>query len=139
MELKQEIWSYFKPMQTIYLATSQEGKPFVRPVILIYHEERFWIATGTDDKKISQIVSNEQMEFCLPITDGKRSGYLRGSGSALIIKNDAERKMIYDEAKFIHNYWDTHSHEGFSLLELDLAEIEYMRIGQSTTDILKLK
>jgi general stress protein 26 len=138
MDLKQEIWSHLKHMQTVYLATSQAGKPFVRPVILIFDSDSFWIATGTEDKKTGQIRSNSRIEICMPILDDKRTGYIRGAGSAEIVKDESDRKMIFDKAKFIHNYWKTSTHPGFTLLKLDLTEMEYMRIGQSTTQTILL-
>lgn len=138
MELKTEIFNYFKPRQTVYLATSQAGRPFVRPVILIYQAEKFWVATGTEDKKVGQICANDQIEFCLPFNVNSKHGYLRGSGRAMIVASEEAREMIYQEARFIHNYWDSHAHPGFTLLRLELKEIEYMRPGNSTTDKLRL-
>jgi general stress protein 26 len=138
MDLKKTIFDQFKPLQTVYLATSQWGRPFIRPVILIYQADRFWIATGTDDKKVGQIRTNPQIEFCLPITEGNKNGYIRGSGDAVIIKSPADRQMIFNEAHYIHNYWESHLHPGFTLLRLDLKEMEYMKPGKNSTETIRL-
>lgn len=138
MDLKKNIFAHLKPLQKIYLATSQLSRPFVRPMILIYQDDRFWVATGTEDKKVAQITSNPHIEFCLPVGEGTRNGYIRGAGKAVIINSPEDRLMIYKEAQFIHHYWDNHLHPGFTLLRLDLEEMEYMEPGKNSTETLRL-
>jgi len=46
-DLKEEVWGYFKDRQFIFLATSEEDQPRVRPVTLFYLDGRFWVLTGT--------------------------------------------------------------------------------------------
>ena len=138
MSLRKEIFYHFKLMQLVYLATSQNNRPFVRPMILIYHADQFWLATGTEDTKVGQISSNDLVEFCYPLEEEGKNGYIRGNGHALFETSDENRKMIFDIARYIQNYWDTHSHPGFTLFKLDLKELDYMRPGESTTSILEL-
>jgi len=42
-KLRKEIFNYFKQKNIIYLATSKEDKPAVRPVTLIYFEDEFFL------------------------------------------------------------------------------------------------
>lgn len=69
--IKKEIFGFFKLTQPVYLSTADGNKPRVRPVTLIWFEDKFWIATGSGDAKVKQIYSNGNMEFCLPIKDDK--------------------------------------------------------------------
>ena len=59
-KLKKEIFAYFKQTQPVYLATNDGNEPRVRPVTLIWFEEKFWIATGSSDAKVKQLFSNVQ-------------------------------------------------------------------------------
>jgi len=129
-KLKQEIWSYFKPMQKVYFATSQDNKPSVRPLSLIFHKNKFWIATGSGDAKIKQIESNNKVEFCLFISDDKNGGYIRGSGQANIVVDEELRKMIFEAVPFIKMFWDDPADKGFTLLDICLSNIEYMKPGE---------
>ncbi len=51
--IKNEIWNYFQNFQYVFLATSEGDQPRVRPVTLIHLAQRFWVTTGTYDKKVA--------------------------------------------------------------------------------------
>lgn len=55
VNLKDEVLKHFKKMQTVYYATYDGTMPRVRPMALIYHNNRFWISTGTKNAKVKQI------------------------------------------------------------------------------------
>ena len=137
-ELKREIFAYFKQTQPIYLATNDGNKPRVRPVTLIWFEEKFWIATGSSDAKVKQLYSNNNMEFCLPIKDDKNMGYIRGAGIAEIVEDLAERTKIADNIDFIKHFWQDPSDPDFVLLHIYLHEIEYLPIGQMLATRMKV-
>ncbi len=129
-ELKKEIWSYFKDTNIIYLATSANNRPAVRPVTLIFHNERFFVATGSKDAKIKQININNNIEFCFSISDGKNAGYIRGFGQAMFTEDIPTKKEIMDVFEYIKHFWKEPDDPGYILLEIKLAEIEYMKIGE---------
>jgi uncharacterized pyridoxamine 5'-phosphate oxidase family protein len=129
-DLKKEIIGYFKQMQPVYLATNDGNKPRVRPVTLIWYEEKFWIATGSSDAKVQQLFTNENVEFCLPIRDDKNMGYIRCAGLAKIVEDIGDRILIAENIEFIKQFWQDPADPDFILLRIELQEIEYLPIGQ---------
>ncbi|RKX88447.1 MAG: hypothetical protein DRP58_00395 [Spirochaetes bacterium] len=137
-KLKKEIFAYFKQTQPVYLATNDGNEPRVRPVTLIWFEEKFWIATGSSDAKVKQLFSNDNIEFCLPIKDDKNMGYIRGAGIAEIMEDLVTRTKIADNIEFIKHFWQDPSDPDFVLLHIDLQEIEYLPIGQMLATRMKI-
>ena len=129
-ELKQEIFNHFKQKNIIYLATSKDNKPAVRPVTLIYYEEEFFIATGGTDAKLEQIKTNNKIEFCYSISDEKNSGYIRCFGNAVITADLSIKQKIMDNFDFIKMFWTEADDPGYALLKIEPKEIEYLKIGE---------
>ena len=129
-EIKKEIFNYFKQTQPVYLSTVEGNKPRVRPVTLIWLDEKFWIATSSGDAKVKQIYSNHNMEFCLPIIDEKNMGYIRGAGKAEIVEELTDKTKIAESIDFIKHFWQDPADPDFILFQIELNEIEYLPIGQ---------
>jgi uncharacterized pyridoxamine 5'-phosphate oxidase family protein len=128
--IKKEIWSFFKKTQPVYFATIDTDIPRVRPVTLIYFNEKFWIATGSEDSKMLQIRTNCNFEFCCSISDDNNMGYIRGAGDITIIKDVDTKKILLDNIDFISHFWKDPADLGYSLLQLNIKEIEYLKIGE---------
>ncbi|MBN2537646.1 pyridoxamine 5'-phosphate oxidase family protein, partial [candidate division WOR-3 bacterium] len=62
-QLAEEIRARFRPMQTAALATVEGEMPRVRPVMLLHHDDRLWVSTGTTDDKVKQLLLNPKVEF----------------------------------------------------------------------------
>ncbi len=126
-KFKVEVWKHFERTQNIFLATLDGSKPRVRPVTMIYYNDRFWVATGTDNAKVKQIKENKNIEFCLTLEGDKYKGYIRGTGIAVIIKDIETKKMIVNSTPFFKEYWESAYDPSFTLLEILIKEIEYLR------------
>ena len=50
----EEAWSYFQDFQHVFLATVEGDHPRVRPVTLVYFENRFGITTGTKSRRLNK-------------------------------------------------------------------------------------
>lgn len=129
-QIKNEIWSFFKKTQPIYLSTIDKDIPRVRPVTLIHFNEKFWVATGSEDSKMSQIRTNCNFEFCKTISNGEKTGYIRGAGDITIIHDVETKKMLLNNIDFISHFWKDPADVGYSLLQLNIREIEYLKIGE---------
>jgi general stress protein 26 len=134
--IRQSILSILKPLQTVMLATCHEGKPHVRPMILIYHQEKFFFATGTADAKARQIAQNPNVEMCLYIDEEKGSCYVRASGILEAVVDPEIRSMVHQVAKFIQNYFPLPDDPGFALYRMHWQSVEYMKPGQSQTETI---
>ncbi len=128
--LRKEIFNYFKQKNIIYLATSKNDKPAVRPVTLIYFEDEFFFATGKKDAKLDQIKTNNNIEFCYSISKEENSGYIRGFGIAMIIHDIPTKQKIMDNIDFIKIFWTKADDPTYTLLKIELKEIEYLKIGE---------
>ncbi len=129
-DLLREVWSHFEKIQYIYFATLDGKRPRVRPVTMVHFNDRFWLLTGTDDAKIKQIKENKNIEFCLLIEKGTRSGYIRGMGEASLIQDSSTRRLIADNVSYFKDYWESPDDPTFALVEITINEIEYLRPGE---------
>jgi uncharacterized pyridoxamine 5'-phosphate oxidase family protein len=129
-KLKEEVWSHFEHTQNIFLATLDGKKPKVRPVTMIFNNDRFWVTTGADNAKVKQIKENPNTEFCLMFKEGEYNGYIRGGGIAVIIDDIETKKMIAGSIPFFKEYWKSVDDPSFALLEIVIKEIEYLRPGE---------
>jgi uncharacterized pyridoxamine 5'-phosphate oxidase family protein len=58
-----EAWAHFQDFQHVFLATVEGNHPRVRPVTLVYFENRFWITTETKSAKVKQVENNPKVNF----------------------------------------------------------------------------
>jgi len=131
-ELKREAWGWLKPVQMIHLATWDGAMPRVRPVSLVYEEERFWVATGTREAKAVQIAANPVFEFSLVLQGEGSNGTFRGSGRARIASDPGEKRRIAAKIPFFKEYWESPDEESFCLIELGVSDVEFMRPHEMT-------
>jgi len=132
MAIPQPLRGYFQPLQTTWVATCEADQPRVRPMILILHEGAFYLATGTADAKTPQLLANPRLEWCLPLTGERGSGYVRGQGTAQPVSAPAERAAVHAAARFIQGYFSTPADPAFALFRLRMTRYEHMAPGQDT-------
>jgi len=136
--LKTEIFSYFKQMQTVFFATCDEEHPYVRPMLLLYVDKKFWVATGANDAKTPQLKNNPHFEFCYFIEKEQDHGYIRGSGVVEFIADLNLRKKFIDNFGYIRHYWQKPDDPNYMLLQCMIKNFEFMRPGENTSDKLEL-
>ena len=128
-DLKKEVWSLLKPIQTASLATVEGDIPRTRPVALVHHDGKLWVATGTQSNKVKQVMLNPNVEFHFPIGDKDKPGYVRGTGKAEIIEDGATRESVSTAMPFFSMFWKSANDANFTLLRLHVVELEYMKPG----------
>lgn len=128
--IRKEIWDNFEEFQMVFLGTAEGNIPRVRPVTLGYLEEKFWIFTGTNDAKVTQIKGNPKVEIAIPLKKDENNGYVRAYGDAKLILDDDTRKRLYDQCPFIQKYFKTSDDPGFTLLNIEMEEMEYLKPGE---------
>lgn len=131
-EIKNEIWAHFDEFQTIYFATAEGVKPRVRPVTLAYLDEKLWVFTGTEDEKIKQIEAIPNFEFCLELKKGEKTGYLRAAGLVKKVEDNNLKEQMAGHCHYFDQYWNAPDDPNYTLLKLDIDEIEYMRPGETS-------
>ncbi len=137
-DLKKEVWAYFEKFQTVYLATCDGDQPRVRPVSLIYLNDKFWVSTGTQNAKVKQIHENNNIEICMLLESGENSGYIRGAGEAVIVKDRETKKLLADNMPFFKKFWKDADDPNYTLMEIVIKEIEYLKPGLFETERFSL-
>jgi uncharacterized pyridoxamine 5'-phosphate oxidase family protein len=127
--LRKEVWALFQDMQAVFLATVDQGKPRVRPVMLIHFDRRLWVSTGANDAKIRQMKANNNVEFCLLLKEGENQGTVRGLGVANIVEDMETKKLLSENIPFFKQYWKDHTDPGFALVQIHVEHFEYMLPG----------
>jgi general stress protein 26 len=137
-DFEAEIWKRFKNHPHIFLASQENNQPRVRPVTLVNFDQRFWVLTGTRNAKVKQIRENPKIEFCMLFKEGGHHGYIRAAGFAEII-NDRETKVkAAKHCDFFGEHWESLDDPNYTLLELKLKEIEYLRPNENVVRKFKL-
>lgn len=137
-DLKAEIWRHFKDSQHVFLATAEDDQPRARPVTLVNFDQRFWVLTGTNNAKVKQVRKNPKIEFCLLIEEGENRGYVRAAGFAKIIRDRETRGKVAKHCDFFNEFWKSPDDPSYTLLELELNEIEYLRPNEIAVKRFKL-
>lgn len=137
--LQQEMLSWIKQNQYVYLATSDKNRPHVRPVVMFLHEERYFVATFSGDSKVSQISNNKQVEVCVPLVEDGHTGYVRLSGLASIVHNAALKAEASERCFFFDEYFSGYDDPDYTLIELDFEYAEYLRPGERYSQSCNLK
>lgn len=137
-DFKAEIWRRFKDYPHIFLATQENDQPRVRLVTLVNFDQRFWILTGTRSAKVRQIRENPKIEFCMLFEEGEHHGYIRTAGFAKIIGDRETKVKVAKHCDFFSKHWKSLDDPNYTLLELKLDEIEYLRPKESTVRRFKL-
>ena len=130
VDVQDEVLRHFKKIQTVYYATCDGKKPCVRPMALIYHCNRFWVSTGMKNAKVKQIQRNKNCEFCLLIGNGENSGCIRCSGESVIINDRKTKKELADIMPFFTEFWKDADDPNYTLIEIIVRRIEYLRPGE---------
>ena len=136
--LKKEAWGLLKPMQMINLATWDGEFPRVRPVSLIFDQERFWFCTGSNDAKVSQMENHPVFEFSIMLEKGDSRGTLRCSGATKIIIDMETKSTMAGRIPFFSDYWETADDPTFCLVELLVEQVEFMPPGEMLSKSFKV-
>jgi general stress protein 26 len=128
-DLRQEVWAHFRDFQPVFMATMDGRIPRVRPVTLIHFDKKMWVTTGSRDAKIRQIKANKSIEFCFLLGTSEKSGYVRCTGHAEIIRDSATRKLIADNTPFFKHFWKAADDPEYTLLRIHAKDVEYVRPG----------
>ncbi|MCF7920195.1 MAG: pyridoxamine 5'-phosphate oxidase family protein [Candidatus Cloacimonetes bacterium] len=115
---KEELLQKFEVMQEVMLATSDGKRVYVRPVMLVYHLERFFIATGTADDKCAQLRKLPMAEVCYYMNTEEKGCYIRINGRVEFVTELGLRGELMEIASFIKHYWTDPADEGYALLEI---------------------
>ncbi|MDP8210296.1 MAG: pyridoxamine 5'-phosphate oxidase family protein [Candidatus Stygibacter australis] len=124
-----EVLEKFDLMQETMLATTDGDRAYVRPVILVYYKERFFIATGDADAKCAQIRKQANAEVCYYPNTEEKGCYIRINGKANLINDIGLKGEIMEVATFIKRYWTDPADSGYAVIEIVPDWFSFMPYG----------
>jgi uncharacterized pyridoxamine 5'-phosphate oxidase family protein len=128
---RENLFNFFTFLNRIFLATVEDDQPRLRPVTLIIHEKRFFVTTGTDDNKVSQILENPKVEFLYLIHDEEgNTGYIRGECTAKIIHDLQIKRELFEKVPHVNKLWKSPQDEKLTIFELIPKMYEFMKPGE---------
>lgn len=137
--LQQEIMAWVGQNQYVYLATVDKKQPRVRPVVLILHDSRFFFTTFSGDAKMAQISANKWVEACVPLEESGQTGYIRFSGTAKVVTNEALKAELAEACYFFDQYFHGYDDPDFGLIEFEPDYAQYLRPGEGHSQGCNLK
>jgi uncharacterized pyridoxamine 5'-phosphate oxidase family protein len=134
----EEVLGHLQFLNRIVLATVEHDQPRLRPVTLIFHDERFFVTTGTNEKKIKQITHNPKVEFLLLLPDEQgNTGYIRCKCTASIVDDKKIKTSLYERVPHVSALWKDPLDENLTVFELFPIEYDYMKPGDFHSKIIK--
>ena len=135
-----DVESWFRFQQVVYLATAEGDQPRVRPVSLINVGERFYVITGArggvDAEKLKQIRANPKVEYYLPLERDGSNGFIRGEGTASVVDDAAARERLHREVGWARDYFPSVDHPDYVLMEIKHKGYGFREPG--TAEIVKV-
>ena len=129
-----EIRDHLSKLQhpSAFLATvDAAGAPQVRPVTLMFCQDKFYLATGTSSRKARQIKNNPQVELVTILPEGDVSGYIRVMGKAERITDTTLMKTVTSSCAYpVEQYWKGVDDPEFFFLAIIPERVEYMKPGR---------
>ena len=120
----EDVTDFFKTQPLMYLATSENNQPRVRPMALIYYKNQSWCCSIGGRPKIDQIQNNNKIEFAVIAPERDDMSTIRGRGKASIEEKLETKKKLAEFIPWFSGYWNSYEDPNFVLIRLDLEEIE---------------
>jgi uncharacterized pyridoxamine 5'-phosphate oxidase family protein len=134
----EEAFSHLEIQNVSFLGTSSNSQPFVRPMMLIYLEDRMFYATGVKERKVQYIEENPLVEVCILLGSGDNGGSLHMRGKVVFVKDLGIKMLVSESVPFISRFWGGYDSSTYELLEILPSFIEYMKPGTMEIDRVKV-
>jgi len=124
-ELKlEDIKPFFNKMPIVYFATAVKDQPRVRPMALIYNNNKYWLTSRAYEIKMKEIEQNGKMEFSFFVQIEKHNLNIRATGQASVVVDQKVKESAVKAINFFDSYWTG------PLISL---KIEKVRVADSKT------
>jgi uncharacterized pyridoxamine 5'-phosphate oxidase family protein len=139
-----DVWDslvkYYGEQQVVSFATVEDKQPRVRPMTLIYTEDRFYMITGArggkDAFKLRQLRENPRFEYYRTLKGGNVDGFIRGMGESWEVGDEKVKEKIYNLIEWSKGFFPTVDHPDYVLLELKHDGFSYR--FPDTREILRI-
>lgn len=107
-----------------YLATVEENKPYVRPMMPYLTEEGdLLLALLGRSRTIAHIKANPNVELCFV---DRKMWYARVSGTAVMTEDLSKKQMVFENVPMLRQYFAGPEDPNFHLAVIDIKTVEAM-------------
>ena len=125
----EDIRKFFFEMPLVYLATTDESQPRVRPMSLINCDDTLWLTSRSYDEKIEQMKNNPNIEFVFVLQKEEFNGMIRACGQATIVDDLPVKEKLYKAIPFFKDYFKKPDDPNFGLIQLEISEVRVLSKG----------
>ncbi|MFP4054742.1 MAG: pyridoxamine 5'-phosphate oxidase family protein [Phycisphaerae bacterium] len=113
---------------TCFLATTEDGRPRVRPMATSLVEEgSLFFASGKSSDKMRQIAANPEVECCYMNKDWT---HVRARGRAELLDNPAVKSAVWEAVPQLSQYFESADSPEFGLIRVELTEVLSMAVEE---------
>ena len=130
-----EVLEFLKNCKVFFVATTEEGKPKVRPFsFVMLYEEKLYFVTGNQKPFFKQIQAKPEIEIC---GTSQKMEWIRFSGKVILDSRLQVKQKAFEESPFLKNSYKSVDNPVMECFYLDEAKADFCKIdGSSKTVIL---
>mgnify|MGYP003599122493 CR=1 FL=1 len=128
-----EVLEFLKDCKRFFVATTEEGKPKVRPFSFVMsYEDKLYFATGNQKPFFKQIEANPEIEIC---GINKKMEWIRLSGKVVLDSRLEVKQKVFEVSPFLINTYNTAEDPTMECFYIDKAKAEVFK-ANGTSNIL---
>ncbi|MBF0483961.1 MAG: pyridoxamine 5'-phosphate oxidase family protein [Candidatus Omnitrophica bacterium] len=132
---KDEVFDIISDAGYAILGTVEGDQPKVRPMAPYLHENQLLTALVPNARTISQIKKNPNVEACFV---DRKMCFCRVSGKGKISNDLNKKQILWDNVPNLRQYFSEPADPNFTLLEIDITNVEAMNPYQTEPEKIKL-
>jgi uncharacterized pyridoxamine 5'-phosphate oxidase family protein len=123
----QKTLQFLQDNKTFYLATSENGRPRVRPFgLVIEHDGKLWFCTANIKPVYRQLQANPLVEIS---ATSPSMDWIRLSGKAVFENNSNVKRKAFEAMPHLTQIYKGPEDPAFEVFYLDHAEVVFQGLG----------
>ena len=128
-----EVLEFLKDCKRFFVATTEDGKPKVRPFgFIMTHEDKLYFATGNQKPFFQQIMSNPEIEIC---GVNQKMEWIRLSGKVVVDSRLEVKEKVFEVSPFLINTYQSAENPTMECFYIDEAKAEVFKANGTSSTI----
>ncbi|MBF0478919.1 MAG: pyridoxamine 5'-phosphate oxidase family protein [Candidatus Omnitrophica bacterium] len=132
---KEEVLDIISDAGYAILGTVEGNQPKVRPMAPYLHENQLLVSLVPNSRTISQIQKNPNIEVCFV---DRKMCFCRVAGKGKISTDLQKKQVLWDNVPNLRQYFSGPEDKIFTLLEIDIEDVEAMNPYQPEPEKVKI-
>ena len=129
-----EVLEFLKECKRFFVATTEDGKPKVRPFgFIMSHEDKLYFATGNQKPFFKQVNINPEIEIC---GVNQKMEWIRLSGKVVFDSRLEIKQKVFEVSPFLLNTYNTAEDPTMECFYIDEAKAEISKMNGTTDTII---